>query len=112
MANAGALKKKTVSADTKWVMHADIENFKNTQIGSYILGELGKEGANKKLAAIQAIFNFDPRKDLIRRSHNKSKLGTYLHIAHSFFTRRMAERNSRSLRACNSIRLTPIATAE
>jgi hypothetical protein len=44
-APAGPLQKKHVAAETKWLIHLDLENFLATQIGEFI----GKEVLDKKL---------------------------------------------------------------
>lgn len=61
---AGPFQQKYVSSDANWIIHADVEKFSKTQIGGFVLNEFRSEEANKKFAAFQVIFNFDPRKDL------------------------------------------------
>ena len=63
-AQAGNFRKDQVPATAKWVMHADCDAVKGTQMGAYLLEKMQSEKANNKLAAVQAMFNFDPRKDL------------------------------------------------
>jgi hypothetical protein len=61
---AGGFQTSDVSASAKWVAFADCEAIKTTQIGTHILAKLQSEDAKNKLAAVQAMFNFDPRTDL------------------------------------------------
>jgi len=61
---AGPLKRGDVIADPAWVVHVDCDALKQTSLGKALLAELDKPDAQKKLAALQLIFNVDPRKDL------------------------------------------------
>jgi hypothetical protein len=63
-AAAGPLQRTDVAKDPIWVLHVDCDALKQTVIGKYVLGEMEKPEAQKKLAAFQAIFSFDPRKEL------------------------------------------------
>ena len=63
-AGAGGLQRGDVIADPVWVLHVDCDAFKQTSLGKALLAELDKPEAQKKLAALQAVFNVDPRKDL------------------------------------------------
>ena len=53
-----------VPAEVKWFAHVDVDQLKATQVGKAMLEQLTTDEANKKLAALQAVFGFDPRKDL------------------------------------------------
>ncbi len=53
-----------VPADAIWYLHLDLDKFKTTQVGQWFMGELDKPEIQQKLAAFQALFNFDPRKKL------------------------------------------------
>jgi hypothetical protein len=61
---AGSLQRADVMNDPVWVVHLDCDALRPTAIGTYLLGELEKPDAQKKIAAFQAIFSFDPRKEL------------------------------------------------
>jgi len=63
-ATAGPLQRGDVIADPAWVVHVDCDDLKQTSLGKALLGELDKPEAQKKIKAMQAIFNVDPRKDL------------------------------------------------
>ncbi len=61
---AAPLRPQAVSASARWVVHADIDLLKKTEVGKLMLEEFGREAAARKLAALQAVLNFDPRTDL------------------------------------------------
>ena len=58
---AGPLQRSDVIRDPVWVLHLDCDALRPTAIGAYLLGEMAKPEAEKKIAAFQAIFSFDPR---------------------------------------------------
>jgi len=60
-AMAGPLQRTDVASDPVWVLHVDCDGLKQTVVGKYVLGEMEKPEAQKKLAAFQAIFNLDLR---------------------------------------------------
>ena len=62
--HAGPLQRGDVVADPAWLVHVDCDALKQTSLGKAALAELDKPEAQKKFAAMQAIFNVDPRKDL------------------------------------------------
>src|SRR5262245_53006794 len=61
---AGPLQRADLPADPAWVVHVDCDALRPSAIGQYLLSELDKPAAQEKFAAIQAIFSFDPRKQL------------------------------------------------
>jgi hypothetical protein len=61
---AGPLQRTDVSADPTWVVHLDCDSLRSTPIGQYLLAEMEKPEAKAKLAALQTMFSFDPRKQL------------------------------------------------
>jgi hypothetical protein len=63
-ANSGPLQRTDVIADPVWVLHVDCDALKQAALGKALMAELEKPEAEKKFAAVQAIFNVDPRKDL------------------------------------------------
>jgi hypothetical protein len=64
IASAGPIKRADVAADPTWVLHLDLDSFKTTTIGQFVLSEMDKPEAKDKLAALQTIFNFDVRSQL------------------------------------------------
>lgn len=63
-ATAATLQRNDVPAAVLWVVHADCDGLRPTVVGQYLLAEMNKPEAQAKFAAFQAIFNFDPRKQL------------------------------------------------
>lgn len=63
-AHGGPLQRSDVINDPVWVFHVDADGLRQTLVGQYVLAEMAKPEARKKLAAFQAIFNFDPSKEL------------------------------------------------
>ena len=61
---AGPLKRADVPAEPAWLVHVDCDGLRPTALGQYILGEMNKPEAQAKLAAFQALFNFDLRTQL------------------------------------------------
>lgn len=60
-AAAGPLQTTDIVSDPAWVLHLDCDGLRQTVVGKYILSEMEKPESQKKLAAFQAIFNFDLR---------------------------------------------------
>jgi hypothetical protein len=63
-ASSAPLRRADVIADPVWVLHVDADGLRSTTVGKYIFSELTKPEAQAKLAAFQAIFNFDPAKNV------------------------------------------------
>ena len=61
---AGPLQPLNVMNDPVWVVHLDLDAFRQTSIGKQLLAELDKPQAQQKLETFQTVFNLDPRKDL------------------------------------------------
>ena len=61
---AGPLQRADVINAPLWVIHVDADALRQTVVGQFLLAEMQKPDAQKKFAAFQAIFNFDPRKEL------------------------------------------------
>ena len=55
---------RVVSKQAKWVMHADVQKLKQTQLGAFLQQEAGTGEVQRRLEAIQSMFNLDPRKDI------------------------------------------------
>jgi hypothetical protein len=58
------LVKSHVSAGANWFLHADYEQFCNTQIGRLIRVEMKNEGIDEQLENFAAVFSFNPLKDI------------------------------------------------
>jgi len=61
---AGPVQLGQISSEAKWVAHLDLTRLAGTQTGSWLYDQLNSEEAGTKFAAFQAVFNFDPRRDL------------------------------------------------
>ena len=61
---AGPLQRADVAAEPSLVLHVDCDNLRTSGIGQWLLSELDKPEAQAKFAALQMMFNFDPRKQL------------------------------------------------
>lgn len=57
--HAVPLQRTDVPAGALWVAHMDLDRLRPTVVGQYVLAEMQKPEAQKKLAGFQAIFNFD-----------------------------------------------------
>ena len=64
LASAEPFQMAGVATDAKWIVHADIDDLKQTQVGRHILDEMNRDASAAKLDALEAVFNFDPREDL------------------------------------------------
>jgi hypothetical protein len=61
---AAPLRRADVAADPAFVLHLDCDALRPTAVGQYLLAEMDKPEAQGRIAAFQAIFDFDPRKQL------------------------------------------------
>jgi hypothetical protein len=61
---AGPLAKEQVSGRANWVVHADVERFRTTQIWEHIRPELDNLGIQEKLLNFETIFTFHPIDDV------------------------------------------------
>jgi hypothetical protein len=61
---AGPLQRADVAAEPSLVLHVDCDNLRTSGIGQWLLSEMDKPEAQAKFAALQMMFNFDPRKQL------------------------------------------------
>jgi hypothetical protein len=61
---AGPLQRADVTGEPAWVLHVDCDNLRTSGIGQWLLSEMDKPEAQAKFAALQMMFNFDPRKQL------------------------------------------------
>ena len=62
--HAAPLPQTHVPAEPAFVLHLDVDKVRPTAVGQYLLSEMEKPEAQSKFAAFQAIFNFDPRRQL------------------------------------------------
>ena len=53
-----------MAAEPGWVAHVDCDSLRSTAIGQYFLAEMEKPEAQTKMAALESMFGFDPRKQL------------------------------------------------
>lgn len=60
----GAFQSAQVSESARWVVHADLDLLKQTQVGGFLMDQLNTGDMADKVAAMAAILQFDPRKDL------------------------------------------------
>jgi len=58
---AGPLQRSDVIKDPVWILHLDCDALRPTAVGKYVLDEMQKPDAEKKLAEFQTIFGIDPR---------------------------------------------------
>ena len=58
------LQRADVAAEPTFVLHLDCDGLRPTAIGQFLLAEMEKPEAQAKLAAFQAVFSFDLRKQL------------------------------------------------
>ncbi len=58
------LQRADVIRDPLWVLHFDLDALRQTVVGQYILSEMETVEARQKLAAFQAIFGMDLRRDV------------------------------------------------
>jgi hypothetical protein len=63
-APSAPLQRADVAANPAWVVHVDVDGLRPTAIGQFLLAEMEKPEAKAKFAALQTMFNFDPRKQL------------------------------------------------
>jgi hypothetical protein len=61
---AASLQQTHVPAEPVFVLHLDVDKIRPTTVGQYLLSEMEKPEAQTKFAAFQAMFNFDPRRQL------------------------------------------------
>jgi hypothetical protein len=61
---AGPLQRADVAAEPNLVVHLDCDNLRTSGVGQWLLSEMDKPEAQAKFAAVQVMFNFDPRKQL------------------------------------------------
>jgi hypothetical protein len=60
----GPLQKNEVGPGANWVVHADVEAFRNSSLGKLIMAELQTQGLDEKLQNFATIFSFHPLKDV------------------------------------------------
>ncbi len=63
-APAGPLRKSEVNPAANWVVHANLETFRNSTIGKLIMNELQTQGLEQKLQGFATIFSFHPLRDV------------------------------------------------
>ena len=58
---AGPLQRSDVIKDPVWVLHLDCDALRPTTVGKFVLSEMEKPDADKKIAEFQTAFGIDPR---------------------------------------------------
>ena len=58
-ATARPLQKSNVAADAKWLVHLDLDNFKNTQIGQFVIREFVEKKWGEAKAGLKQAFDLD-----------------------------------------------------
>ncbi|MGQ9661116.1 MAG: hypothetical protein ACUVWX_02115 [Kiritimatiellia bacterium] len=53
-----------IDAEADWILHVDMEKLRTSDVGSFLLKRMETTRAADQLRALQAVLNFDPRKDL------------------------------------------------
>lgn len=61
---AGPLRRADVPADPAWLLHVNCDGLRPTALGQFVEEQLAKPAQMAKLAAFQALFNFDLRSQL------------------------------------------------
>lgn len=64
MAMAAPFNAAEVPADACWFAHADLDIFKGTEVGKFVLAKVNAPDADRKLAVFATVFGFDPRRDI------------------------------------------------
>jgi len=63
-ATAAPLQKSVIGPGADWVVHADLEAFRNSTIGKLVLGELKARGIEDKMQEFAMVFSFNPLTDV------------------------------------------------
>ncbi len=63
-AMGGALDRKMVADDAKWVLHLDVSMLLSSRMGKAILDRMDDAGADRDIDEFAAFAGFDPREDL------------------------------------------------
>jgi hypothetical protein len=65
-AGAGLLQKSEVDADAKWLLHLDLDQFRSTKVGGYLISQIVEKQISKPLNDLKQQFKFevDPNKIL------------------------------------------------
>lgn len=61
---AASLQREYVAANSGWFVHLDVDRFKETKLGQFVLEQLQQPDAQKKINDLKTAFNFDPTKAL------------------------------------------------
>jgi hypothetical protein len=64
VAHAGAFRAADVAAGAKWVLHADLDQFKQTAVGRLFVDGLAADEHARKLDALEAVIGMDVRRQL------------------------------------------------
>lgn len=61
---AAPLQKSEISPGANWMLHADLDAFRNSTLGKLVLAELKAQGVDAKLQDFATIFSFNPLTDI------------------------------------------------
>lgn len=61
---AGPVNPRAISGQAKWLVHVDVEQLVGSTFGARVVAEARARGAEAKLAAFEAVFSFNPLRDL------------------------------------------------
>ena len=61
---AGEFDASTVSSEATWVMHMDLESWRESTVSTYMLNKMKEDDNAATMTAIQEKFKLDPHKDL------------------------------------------------
>lgn len=53
-----------IAADAEWVMHADFDRGRSTELGQFLMAEMDKGKCKVKLEKTKALFDMDPSRDI------------------------------------------------
>jgi hypothetical protein len=62
---ADSLQPAQIPATARWVIHLDFERLRQGELGRFCLAQLSGDPAGHSFAALAAVYNFDPRRDLL-----------------------------------------------
>lgn len=61
---AGPLQKSEISPGANWMLHADLDAFRNSTFGKLLIGELKAQGVDAKFQEFATVFSFNPLTDV------------------------------------------------
>lgn len=61
---AGPLQKSEISSGANWMLHADLDAFRNSTLGKLLVSELKAQGVDAKFQEFANVFSFNPLTDI------------------------------------------------